>query len=61
MDNNVFLFGDTPRDMIAGKEAGIRTIGVTTGVYSKLQLENAGADFVLKSLEDTNEVLKIIL
>ena len=61
IDNNVFLFGDTPRDMIAGKEAGIRTIGVTTGVYSKLQLENAGADFVLKSLEDTNEVLKIIL
>jgi len=47
--------------MIAGKEAGIRTIGVTTGVYSKLQLENAGADFVLKNLEDTNEVLKIIL
>ena len=61
IDNNVFLFGDTPRDMIAGKEAGIKTIGVTTGVYSRLQLENAGADFVLKSLEDTNEVLKIIL
>ena len=39
-DNNVFLFGDTPQDMNAGHEAGITTIGVTTGIYTKEDLKN---------------------
>lgn len=59
--NNVFLFGDAPQDMKAGKGAGVRTVGVTTGIYSKEQLENAGADFILENLKDTNKILKIIL
>jgi len=58
---NVFLIGDTPRDIVAGKKAGVKTIGVTTGIYSAGQLKNAGADFIFKDLKKTNEVLKIIL
>ncbi len=60
-DNNVFLLGDAPQDMGAGKKVGVTTIGITTGIYPKEQLENAGADFVLKDLKDTNKLLKIIL
>jgi len=60
-NDNTFLFGDAPQDMKAGKEAGVKTVGVTTGVYSKEQLENAGADFLLEDLKDTKKVLKIIL
>ena len=60
-NNNVFLFGDAPQDMKAGKEANVKTIGVTTGIYSREQLENAGADFILESLKDTNKILEIIL
>ncbi len=59
-ENNVFLFGDTPLDVKAGKEGGVKTIGVATGDYSKEQLESAGADFVLENLEDTGKILKII-
>lgn len=59
-DNRVFLFGDTPRDIKAGKEAGVTTIGVATGIYSGKQLEEAGADFVLENLEDTDRVLEIL-
>ena len=59
-NNNVLLIGDAPQDMKAGKEAGIQTIGVTTGIYSKEQLEDAGADFVVLSLKDKDEILKII-
>lgn len=59
-DNNVFLFGDAPQDMRAGKEAGTRTVGVITGIYSKEQLENAGADFVVDNLRDKNKILEII-
>jgi len=60
-NNNVFLFGDAPQDMKAGKEAGVKTIGVTTGVYSKEQLESSGANFIFEDLKDTNKVLKIIM
>ena len=60
-NNNIFLFGDTPQDMIAGKEAKVKTVGVATGIYSKRQLENAGADFILENLRDINKVLRIVL
>ena len=59
--NNVSLFGDTPQDVQAGRKAGIKTIGVATGIYSKEQLESAGADFVLEDLKDKNAVLEIVL
>ncbi|MBI2128686.1 HAD hydrolase-like protein [Candidatus Woesearchaeota archaeon] len=60
-NDNVFIFGDTPRDVKAGKEANIKTIGVTTGSYSKEQLEAAGADFILENLKDIDKILEIIL
>lgn len=59
--DNVYLFGDAPQDMKAGKEAGIISVGITTGIYSKEQLENAGASLVLNDLTDTEEILKYIL
>jgi phosphoglycolate phosphatase len=43
--------GDTPLDVAAGHGAGIRVIGVATGPFSSEQLHQAGADYVLESLE----------
>lgn len=58
----VFLFGDTPKDIKAGKEAtGVKTVGVATGIYSMEELKAAGADFVLENLKDADRVLKIVL
>jgi phosphoglycolate phosphatase-like HAD superfamily hydrolase len=57
-DNNVYLVGDTPRDIKAGIETGVKTIGVATGIYPKEQLEEA--DFVLEDLTDTDRFLEII-
>lgn len=59
--NNVYLFGDAPQDMKAAKEAGIKAIGVTTGIYTKKQLENAVADKVINDLIDTEMILNDIL
>lgn len=58
--DNVFLFGDAPQDMEAGKRAGVKTIGVTTGIYTTEQLKKAGADFVVNNLKKTDEILKIL-
>lgn len=43
--------GDTPRDVDAGRAVGAVTVGVATGKYTVQQLEAAGADFVLPTLE----------
>ena len=60
-DNNVFHTGDATQDMMAGKNAGVKTIGVTTGPCSEEQLRAAGADFVFNNLSDTKTILDIIL
>ena len=60
--NNVFSIGDAPSDMKAGREGGaFKCIGVTTGIFSKEQLKEAGADYVFKNLLDKDKILKIIL
>jgi len=43
------------------KEAKVKTIGITTGTYSRKQLEAANADFILEDLKDTNKILTLIL
>ena len=58
---NIFLVGDTPRDILGGHKMGLITIGVATGDFSRDQLLQSGADFILENLKDTDKVLKIIL
>jgi len=48
--DSVYLIGDTPRDIAAGKEVGIKTIAVATGTSSKKVLKKSGADLVIKNL-----------
>jgi phosphoglycolate phosphatase len=50
-DGASISIGDTPRDVSAGHGAGIRVIGVATGSYTVDQLEQAGADWALESVE----------
>ena len=59
-EDNVFLFGDTPRDMNAGNKAGVVAIGVATGGYSKEELEDANADYVVRNLGDTQGILDLV-
>ncbi len=60
-ENNVYIFGDTPRDIEAGKEVGVKTVGVATGSHSMEDLKKAGADFVFTNLRNTQEVIKTLL
>ncbi len=59
-EKKVFVIGDTPKDIIPAKKFHLQTIGVATGIYSKSQLKESGADFVIDNLEDIEEVLSII-
>jgi phosphoglycolate phosphatase len=48
----VFVVGDTPRDIDAARKEGAVSVGVATGKYSVSELSDAGADHVLSSLTE---------
>ncbi len=51
-ERDIFVIGDTPRDIDAGRDAGFRTVGVATGQYSVEQLRDAGADLAIRNFRD---------
>jgi phosphoglycolate phosphatase-like HAD superfamily hydrolase len=53
--HDIFVIGDTPRDVDAGREAGFRTVGVAAGDHSIRDLEEAAADLVLADFESGRE------
>jgi len=48
----VFVVGDTPRDIDAAKAAGAVSVGVASGKFSVDELRTAGGDHVLGSLTE---------
>jgi HAD superfamily hydrolase (TIGR01509 family) len=52
-----FVVGDEPVDMLGGKRAGIRTIGLPQGFYSREELEEAGAESIINSLNELPSIL----
>jgi phosphoglycolate phosphatase len=48
----VYVVGDTPRDIAAGRAAGATAIGVASGHYDAGELRAAQADHVLQSLAE---------
>jgi pyrophosphatase PpaX len=52
-----FVVGDEPVDMLGGKRAGAKTIGLPQGFYSREELELAGADSIISSLNVLPSIL----
>jgi phosphoglycolate phosphatase-like HAD superfamily hydrolase len=59
--DDVWVIGDTPRDLECARAAGVRCLLVGTGRYSTEELAPLGADDVLDDLADTDAVLKLLL
>jgi phosphoglycolate phosphatase-like HAD superfamily hydrolase len=51
-NTEIFVVGDTPRDIEAAHAAGCTAIGVATGHHDRDALAAAGADHVLGTLEE---------
>jgi phosphoglycolate phosphatase-like HAD superfamily hydrolase len=51
LPHEVFVIGDTPLDIAAGRQAGFKTVGVATGKYSVEELAEAGATVAIADLE----------
>lgn len=50
--SQVFVVGDTPKDLEAARAAGAVSVGVASGKYSVDEMVEAGGDHVLGSLEE---------
>lgn len=57
---NIFIIGDAPNDVNAGKEVGVMTIAVGTGLIPREEVLAAGPDYFLADLSDIPAFLKII-
>jgi len=55
--NKILVVGDHPYDILAGKSAGTKTLGVLSGIASKEDLIKAGADFILDSIAEIEKYL----
>lgn len=58
--SNVFVVGDTPRDVKAGREARAKTIAVFSGYTTRKELEDSRPDYLLEHLTEKERFLKII-
>jgi HAD superfamily hydrolase (TIGR01549 family) len=52
-----FVIGDEPVDMIGGKKAGAITIGLPQGFFSREELQKAGADYIVSSINDLPSIV----
>jgi phosphoglycolate phosphatase len=59
--DDVWVIGDTPRDLHAARAGGVRCLLVGTGRYGFEQLRRIGADAVLPDLTDNDAVLRVVL
>jgi len=55
--SQTFYCGDTPQDIIQGRRAGVKTIGVTTGLHSRSELEKEKPDFIFDNIEAVLSIL----
>jgi len=58
--NSVVVIGDTPRDILHGREAGAQVIAVASGFYTIGQLEECRPDLSVESLTPIEPVLEFL-
>ena len=58
---DVFVLGDTPRDIDCARAAGFVAVAIATGGYTKEQLAEHKPDFLFEDLSDTTAVLAVLL
>lgn len=58
LPSEIFVIGDTPRDIECGKAIGAKTVAIATGNYDRASLAAHSPDFLFEDLRDTKTVLE---
>ena len=54
---NALFVGDSPHDVESGRAAGVTTVGVTWGAFTREEMERARADVVIDRVEELRGVV----
>lgn len=57
--NNVIVFGDTPKDIIAAHKAGCVAVGIATGHFSFNELAEYKPEYLFDNYNERNKILSI--
>ncbi len=57
-NDNIYVIGDTPRDIECGRKLGVKTVAVATGYFSYSQLKTYSADYLLESFSIPEDFFK---
>lgn len=57
-DKNAYMVGDRKDDIIGAREAGIKSIGVLWGYGSNEELTQNGADYIVSSASELEDLLR---
>lgn len=57
---NALIIGDTPYDINCAHYAGVKVLGVATGLYTLQDLAVYEPDFLMEDLSNTSQVLEIL-
>lgn len=55
--DELILVGDTKYDILGAKSFGIRSVGVTYGYGKREELEDAGADYIARDIDELEKIL----
>lgn len=55
--NDIWVIGDTPKDVICGRHIGVRVLAVCTGGGTRAELEAENPDSILEDLSDADSVM----
>ncbi len=58
---NIYVLGDTPKDIACGKAFGAKTVAIATGNYTADDLRPHHPDFLFEDLSDTQAVIAALL
>jgi phosphoglycolate phosphatase-like HAD superfamily hydrolase len=57
--DSIYVIGDTPRDILHAKEAGVRTVAVATGSSDTGELSRYDPDYLFEDFSVTSRVVEI--
>lgn len=55
---NALFVGDSPHDVQSGRAAGVYTVGVSWGAFTRAEMEASGADTVIDDPTELSEVVR---
>ena len=55
---DALVVGDTEFDIIMGRDAGVKTVGVTYGNGRREELAAAGADYLIDDFEELKKIVR---